>query len=252
MAKSTKRYYVVVRGRNPGIYEAWFGPEGAKVQIDSFPGAVYKGFSSYEEALAYAGRPARSGGNARTTVQRVSSDSSPGGVKEPVPDNALLIYTDGGCISNPGPGGYGVILVDGGSRKEISGGYMLTTNNRMELMAGIVGLKSISDKDSRPVVVYSDSRYFVDGITKGWARRWRRNGWMRDNSHPAENIDLWAELLDLCEIRKPGFRWVKGHAGHPENERCDVLARQAALGTDLARDLAYEKGETSKKVPALF
>ncbi|MRR14095.1 ribonuclease HI, partial [archaeon] len=249
-----KRYYVVVRGRNPGIYEAWFGPEGARVQIDSFPGAVYKGFSSYEDALAYAGRPVRPGKSARKP-QGTGSGSSPGnqdGDKETSPENTLLIYTDGGCISNPGPGGYGIVVIDGDLRKEISGGFKLTTNNRMELMAGIIGLKSVTGTNNKPVAVYSDSRYFVDGITKGWARRWRRNGWMRDNTHPAENIDLWAELLDLCEIHKPRFFWVKGHAGHSENERCDVLARQAALGDHLDRDLAYEKGETSKKVPSLF
>jgi ribonuclease HI len=254
MAKSAKRYYVVVRGRNPGIYEAWFGPEGAKVQVDSFQGAVYKGFTSYEDALSFAGRPVRSAEKAGT-AQRAGSGTKPGSQdvdKWPSPEDALLIYTDGGCISNPGPGGYGIVMIEGDLRKELSGGFILTTNNRMELMAGIVGLKSISGKNSKPVAVYSDSRYFVDGITKGWARRWRRNGWMRDNSHPAENIDLWAELLDLCEIHKPRFHWVKGHAGHSENERCDTLARQAAQGTDLGRDIAYEDGQTSRRAPSLF
>ncbi len=164
----------------------------------------------------------------------------------------ITIYSDGGCINNPGPGGYGVVIIDGGKRTELSGGFRLTTNNRMELMGIIMGLKSLGRKSGRQVTVYTDSRYVINGITKGWARKWRNNDWMRDAKHRAENIDLWAILLDLCDIYTPKFIWVKGHAGNVENERCDVLAGRSALQADLPADLAYEKGKTAIEQPTLF
>jgi ribonuclease HI len=152
---------------------------------------------------------------------------------------AVTIYTDGGCIGNPGPGGYGVVLKSRGKRKELSGGYRLTTNNRMELMAAIVGLRALTSPCK--VTLHSDSRYLVDAMTKGWARRWQANGWMRNKKEAALNPDLWTELLDLCQRHEVTFKWVKGHAGHAENERCDQLTRQESRKKDLPPDPGYGK-----------
>jgi ribonuclease HI len=148
------------------------------------------------------------------------------------------IYTDGACTGNPGPGGYGVVLKYGEKRREISGGYRRTTNNRMELSAAIVGLETLRYRCR--VTLYTDSRYLADGITKGWARRWRANGWMRGPDAPAVNPDLWARLLDLCEAHDVQFVWVKGHAGHEENECCDRLSVSAAGAKELPPDREYE------------
>ncbi|MEG1441274.1 MAG: ribonuclease HI [Oscillospiraceae bacterium] len=132
------------------------------------------------------------------------------------------IFTDGACSGNPGPGGYGVILKCGENVKELSGGEAETTNNRMELMGAIIGLSALK----RPcrVTLYSDSKYFIDSIQKGWAIKWKKNGWMRTKKDKAMNPDLWEQLLKLFEIHDVTLVWVKGHAGHPENERCDCLA----------------------------
>jgi ribonuclease HI len=150
----------------------------------------------------------------------------------------VTIYTDGACLGNPGPGGYGVILVYGEHRREISGGYRLTTNNRMELLAAIKGLTAL--KQPCDVRLVSDSEYLVKGIEQGWARRWQANGWYRSNKKLAENIDLWGELLALCDKHRVQFEWVRGHAGHAENERCDQLAFQAAQLPNLPGDKRYE------------
>ena len=135
------------------------------------------------------------------------------------------IYTDGACSGNPGPGGYGVVLLYAGKRKELSGGEKSTTNNRMELLAVIEGLKEL--KQSCHVNLYSDSKYIVDAINKGWLAKWRKNNWMRNKKERALNVDLWEQLVDLIEIHTIEFIWVKGHANNVENERCDTLARAA-------------------------
>lgn len=132
------------------------------------------------------------------------------------------IFTDGACSGNPGPGGYGVILRYKGINKELSGGEACTTNNRMELTAVITGLSAL--KESCCVTLYSDSKYIIDAIQKGWAKKWQANGWMRNKKDPALNPDLWEKLLHLLEQHEVNFVWVKGHTGHPENERCDRLA----------------------------
>lgn len=163
----------------------------------------------------------------------------------------VTIYTDGACIENPGPGGYGVVLIYEGRRKVLAGGFRLTTNNRMEIMAAIVGLQTLKAKCA--VTIYSDSKYLVDGISKGWAARWRTNGWMRNSKEKAINPDLWKKLLELCAQHEVKFEWVKGHAGNKENERCDSLSLQAAKLRDLPADDPYEKGETwSSVLPTLF
>ena len=150
----------------------------------------------------------------------------------------VTIYTDGACIGNPGPGGYGVVLIHGENRREFSGGFRHTTNNRMELMGPIKALDALNQ--GCRITLHSDSKYVVDAIEKGWARRWRDNGWMRNKRQQAINPDLWGMLLDLCDKHEVQFRWVRGHANNPDNERCDQLANQAALRKDLPMDKGYE------------
>lgn len=132
------------------------------------------------------------------------------------------IFTDGACSGNPGPGGWGVVLRYEGREKELCGGEKNTTNNRMELIAAIKGLSAL--KEPCDVRLVTDSKYVADGITKGWAKSWRENNWRKADKKPALNTDLWEELLNLIEKHNVTIDWVKGHAGHPENERCDKLA----------------------------
>lgn len=132
------------------------------------------------------------------------------------------IFTDGACLGNPEPGGYGVILRYNGIEKELSGGELHTTNNRMELLAAIAGLSCLKERCC--VALYSDSQYLVNGINNGWAERWQANGWMRNKKEPAINSDLWKQLLTLLKQHDVTLVWVRGHSGHPENERCDALA----------------------------
>ena len=134
----------------------------------------------------------------------------------------VYIFTDGACSGNPGPGGWGVVLRYGSREKELSGGELNTTNNRMELTAAIEGLAAL--KESCRVMLVTDSKYVADGIEKGWAESWRKNGWRKADKKPALNVDLWEQLLDLLDKHTVNIKWVKGHAGHPENERCDKLA----------------------------
>lgn len=134
----------------------------------------------------------------------------------------VYIYTDGACSGNPGAGGWGAVLKYQGHEKELSGFEPDTTNNRMELTAVISALEAL--KEPCEVVLTTDSKYVCDGIEKGWARSWRANGWRKSDKKPALNPDLWGRLLDLLEVHKVSFVWVRGHAGHPENERCDQLA----------------------------
>ncbi len=137
-------------------------------------------------------------------------------------DNKVYIYCDGACSGNPGPGGYGVILRYKSTEKELSGAEEITTNNRMELKAAIVGLKAL--KKDVPVVLVTDSKYVSDGLTLGWAEGWKNNGWRRADKKPALNVDLWSELLELYNKYDVTVEWVKGHNGHPYNERCDSMA----------------------------
>ena len=139
--------------------------------------------------------------------------------------NEVTIYTDGACSGNPGPGGYGVVLMSGKYTKEISGGDPSTTNNRMELMAVIVGLQAL--KRPCTVKLYSDSQYVVNMINQGWMARWKRNGWMRNKNELAKNVDLLEELDRLLQIHQVEMIWVKGHADNPYNNRCDELAVSA-------------------------
>ena len=148
------------------------------------------------------------------------------------------IFTDGACSGNPGPGGFGVILKHNNVIKELSCGYKNTTNNRMELMAAIVGLEALN----RPcnVELYSDSKYLVDAFNQHWIDSWLKKGWKRGKNEPVKNVDLWKRLLKAKESHKVTFIWVKGHDGHAQNERCDVLATTAADGEELIDDVILE------------
>ena len=139
----------------------------------------------------------------------------------------VTLYTDGACSGNPGPGGWGAILEYMGHEKELSGGEASTTNNRMELTAVIEGLAAL--KESCIVELYSDSKYVIDGLQKGWAASWRKNGWRKADKKPALNPDLWERLLNLTEKHELSYHWVKGHADNPYNNRCDQLAVAQSL-----------------------
>ncbi len=152
--------------------------------------------------------------------------------------NSVIIYTDGACSGNPGPGGYGTILISGNHRKELSSGFRRTTNNRMEILAVIAGLEALT----RPcaVAVWTDSSYVCNAIKQGWAKKWRSQGWMRNKKDRAENPDLWERLLALCDEHTVEFNWLRGHAGHPENERADRIAVAASQAPNLPADAYYE------------
>lgn len=149
----------------------------------------------------------------------------------------VTLFTDGSCLGNPGPGGYGAILDFRGHRKELSQGFRRTTNNRMELLAVIEGLAALNMPCQ--VTLYSDSAYVVNAMNGGWPQRWQRNNWKRKDNKPAVNPDLWQRLLTLCETHQVQFNWVRGHSGHPENERCDTIANTAARSGDLLEDEGY-------------
>lgn len=139
----------------------------------------------------------------------------------------VFLFSDGACSGNPGAGGYGVILRYKDVEKEISGGESETTNNRMELMGVIAGLEAL--KEPCEVLITTDSKYVADSVTKGWVYTWQKKGWVRSDKKPALNVDLWKRLLPLLEKHTVTFNWVKGHAGHPENERCDRLAVEQSI-----------------------
>ncbi|MEW6441655.1 MAG: ribonuclease HI [bacterium] len=228
-----KKFYAVARGRKPGIYTEWFGPTGAEAQVRGFPGARYKGFATRAEARSWLKSPAPA---ARPETAR---DAAVPARRTDDRAGRIQIFTDGGSINNPGPGGYGIVILNGDERREISGGFRWTTNNRMELMGCIVALSQF--EEPARILLRTDSLYVVNGITKGWAARWRRNAWMRTPEEPAENSDLWERLLELTEKHDVLFEWLRGHAGHCENERCDFLARAESAKKNLPPDTAYEQ-----------
>ncbi|OFY46791.1 MAG: ribonuclease HI [Bacteroidetes bacterium RBG_13_44_24] len=155
----------------------------------------------------------------------------------------VKIWTDGACVVNPGPGGYAAIFQCGGQIRELAGGHRFTTNNRMEIMAAIVTLETLSHKCK--VTIYSDSRYLVDTVMKGWAKRWQSNGWKRNRKEKALNADLWERLLKLCDRHEVEFEWVRGHASSPENARCDQMAEAAARKANLPVDNGFENEQTT-------
>jgi len=243
MAK--QKYYAVVVGRKPGLYDEWFGAGGAEAQIKGLANAVYKSFQSRSEAEAWYREKA---GHAPVNIA-ISRADEPGADyfrlhREALASGKVVLYTDGGCLINPGVGGYGVVMLHKERRKELSGGYARSTNNRMELMACIAGLEAL--KQPAAVVLFSDSSYVVEGIEKGWAQRWRANGWRRGEggqSQPVKNADLWGRLLDICAKHEVQFVLLKGHAGAAENERCHQLAGAAMQRGDLPADPGFDASE---------
>ena len=152
-------------------------------------------------------------------------------------ERRVEVYADGCCLGNPGAGGYGVVMLHDGHRKELKGGFKHTTNNRMEILAVIMALEAL--KEPCHVILYSDSQYVVKAMNEGWAEKWKSRGWKTNGNQAAANPDLWQRLLRLRLNHKVEFKWVKGHSGVPENERADVLAKEAAQGPDLQEDTPY-------------
>lgn len=150
----------------------------------------------------------------------------------------ITIYTDGSSLGNPGPGGFGTILKFNGNSRELSQGFACTTNNRMELMAAIVGLESL--KEPCEVTLTSDSKYVIDAMNLGWIEGWRQKSWTRGKKKPLKNADLWQRLLKATQNHDITWQWVRGHTGHPENERCDELAVTAASRKDNPPDEGYQ------------
>jgi len=245
MSNKKKSIYVVVNGRKPGIYSKWFGVGETAEQVEGFPKAVYKGFYTRDEAINWLNEfsPETLLKLAPNLVEYLDEkdDTSPTlaeTIAELLKSGKVVIFTDGSANANSGAGGYGVILKYKENVKELSGGFRKTTNNRMEITACIEDLRALKKKSD--VVIFSDSQYVVSSISKGWAKKWQAQNWMRNDKEKAENPDLWAQLLELCNQHNVEFRWIKGHNGTKENERCDQLALEAAQKTNLPADEDFE------------
>lgn len=241
--KKKKKYYVIIKGHKPGLYKTWFGNNGAAEQVQGYDGAIYKGFYTKEEALKWLNRfsPATLDKYAPDLLDLLKDLPDSQEIednKKLLAQGKFLIYTDGGANPNPGPGGYGVVLRTQAKKEERSGGFRLTTNNRMELLACIIGLESLREKSE--VVLFSDSQYVVNAIEKGWAKKWQEANWKAPKGELRTNHDLWERLLTVYEKHDVAFRWVKGHAGNIDNERCDQLASQMARKRNLPVDVGYE------------
>ena len=152
----------------------------------------------------------------------------------------VTIHTDGAARGNPGPGGYGVVQEFDGRRKQLAQGFARTTNNRMELMAAIAGLEAL--KERCRVTLHSDSRYLIDALTKGWLKGWKARHWIKADRQPVKNIDLWQRLEEAARRHQVEWKWLRGHAGHAENEACDRLAVKAASAPGLPPDEGFEQG----------
>ncbi len=227
------KYYAVAQGHKTGIFTSW--PETQRL-VQGYPNAIYKSFKTREEAQAFLENPVygKSGAPRRKKATK-------GAVPPPCPDNAVVVYTDGSAIGNPGPGGYGVVIQQpgAGTSQEYTDGFDRTTNNRMEMMAVIVALETLSGCP-HPIVLHSDSQYVLNAVTKGWARGWKKRGWKKSDGNPALNPDLWKRLLAALEGLDIRFQWVKGHAGNPLNERCDELANTTARKPGHPRDKGFK------------
>lgn len=233
MAK--KKFYAVAVGTNPGIYETW--PE-AEAQVKGFGGARYKSFTTRMDAEQWL----TNGGEYTPKTSRKKAGTAGQTTKTEPAQDEIILYTDGGALNNPGPGGWGAVRLENDQQQELSGGFRRTTNNRMELFACIQALESVQGT-SKKVLLYTDSSYVVNGYSKGWAKSWQRNGWRKSDGQQAKNKDLWQILLDLTASVQIQFIWVKGHAGNLYNERCDQLAVAAAKSGPTGIDVHYEQEE---------
>lgn len=228
-----KKVYAVKRGRTTGLFTSW---DECRAQVEGFAGAVYKGFASPQEAQAWlfgAGEMASLFGDEPSAPpMRARTKGTPSAASAPKntePPADFTVYSDGSCLKNPdGPGGYAAVIVDNrtGTARELSGGEPSTTNNRMELRAGIEALSALPPHAT--VDFYTDSQYMKNAFTKYWLRNWKRNGWRTATGEPVKNQDLWRALDEAFQSHTVRFHWVKGHAGNPLNERCDALARGEA------------------------
>ena len=220
------------------MYSTW---GEAALQVKGFKGAVYKSFGHQAEAIDWLRECVLAAPGAvdehlialiRSNLQEaVGQDASGQDQKK------IIIHTDGGASPNPGVGAYGIVMQKGIFRKELSAGYQLTTNNRMEMMGAIVALKALNEPSE--VVLHTDSKYVVDSITKRWVYGWMKRGWKKSDGKRPENVDLWKQLIGLLKEHKVEFRWVKGHAGNIENERCDTLVTEARKSKSLLIDTEY-------------
>ena len=212
-----KKFYAVKRGRKTGLYTVW---AECAAQVKGFQGAVYKGFMTEEEARAWLG-----GADARTEQPRAAAEMA----APSAPDADYIIHTDGSCLRNPGgAGGWAAVIETAatGAVEEKSGGDPETTNNRMELTAALMALSAVPE--GARVALYTDSQYLKNAFTKFWLPAWKKRGWKKADGEPVLNQDLWVQLDAAFAARQVQFHWVKGHAGNPRNERCDVLARAEA------------------------
>lgn len=212
-----KKFYAVKRGRKTGLYTVW---AECAAQVKGFQGAVYKGFMTEEEARAWLG-----GADARAEQPRVAAEMA----APSAPDADYIIHTDGSCLRNPGgAGGWAAVIETAatGAVEEKSGGAPETTNNRMELTAALMALSAVPE--GARVALYTDSQYLKNAFTKFWLPAWKKRGWKKADGEPVLNQDLWVQLDAAFAARQVQFHWVKGHAGNPRNERCDVLARAEA------------------------
>ena len=235
-----RKFYAVRSGHKRGIYRTW---EECRKQVEGYSNAVYKGFFTLRDAEEFldGGRAAKASPSGMLEIE--NAITIPRFLPGPAASGAkhVVIYADGACAGNPGPGGYGVVVLHGGQRRELSAGFRLTTNNRMEILGCIAGLRAL--KECCDVTIYSDSKYVVNAMAKSWALKWRKQGWKRKDETGAfkdvRNPDLWAQMLELCDKHRVRFSWVRGHDGNEGNERCDQLARAAAAGR-LGIDVFYE------------
>ena len=212
-----KKFYAVKRGRKTGLYTVW---AECAAQVKGFQGAVYKGFMTEDEARAWLG-----GANARAEQPRAAAEMA----APSAPDADYIIHTDGSCLRNPGgAGGWAAVIETAatGAVEEKSGGAPETTNNRMELTAALMALSAVPE--GARVALYTDSQYLKNAFTKFWLPAWKKRGWKKADGEPVLNQDLWVQLDAAFAARQVQFHWVKGHAGNPRNERCDVLARAEA------------------------
>ncbi|PWH17664.1 MAG: ribonuclease HI [Anaerolineae bacterium] len=244
MSKRNKSIYIVVKGRQPGVYTQWEGPQGARAQVEGYPGAIFKGFYTTEEAYNWLN--AQPHHILAPTLKEWSAKQGTAGTNDTLDSllenhlskGGIVIFTDGSALGNPGPGGYGAVVLKNQSRQEISGGFRYTTNNRMELTACIAALESLHPPAE--VLLITDSAYVCRAITEGWLQRWTNNFWRRHDGKPVENVDLWQRLDHLCRRFQVQFYWIKGHNATVENEVCDRLARSAALQPDLPEDAGFQ------------
>ncbi len=232
---SKKQFYAVKKGRAPGIYQTW---DECKTQVDGFNGAVYKGFHSRAEAKKFLEQPESYQTHRESEIPKRDEKIQVTG------SGRVTIYTDGSSVRNPGRGGYAAVMLFEGQRKEVSGGFRLTTNNRMEMMAALTGLSLL--KRPCAVTIYTDSKYLHDAISNGWIKRWLKNGWRTREDTPVANQDLWLPLWEQVQKHDVKFEWVRGHAGNVENERCDELATSMSARDDLPPDAGYENGLMGK------